>query len=97
MTSSGSATRVVRSSARIWGTAIALFWSTFFVEHLAWFNPWVGLPPLRVWLLEGVLFVLITALLGAWRFERAGGTVALFASVVFFAAVAGSALGCSSS
>ena len=90
MASSGSATRAIRWSARIWGTAIALFWSAFFVEHLAWFNPWVGSPPLRVWLLQALLFFLIAALLSAWRYERAGGTVALFASIVFFAAVAGS-------
>jgi len=90
MASSGSVTHVVRWSARIWGTVIALFWSTFFVEHLAWFNPWFGLPPLRVWLLEGVLFLLIAALLTAWRYELAGGMVALFAAIVFCAAVAGS-------
>lgn len=90
MASTRSVTHLVRWSARIWGTTAALFWSTFFAEHLAWFNPRVGFPSVRVWLLQGVLFFLVAALLSAWRYERAGGTVALFAAIVFFAATAGS-------
>lgn len=90
MASSESVTHIVRWAARIWGTAVALFWSAFFVEHLAWFNPWVGLPPVRVWLLQSALFLLVAAVLSAWRYERASGTVALFASLVFFAVAADS-------
>lgn len=89
MTPHGSVVRGIRRGARIWGTAAALFWGAFFLEHVAWFNPGAGTPPLRVWLLQGANSIMVAALLGAWRYERAGGTMALLASVVFFAAVAG--------
>ena len=82
----------VRWVARIWGTSAALLWGAFFIEHLAWFKPSAGLPPLRVWLLQAVHFTMIAALFSAWRYERAGGMVALCASIVFFAAVGGSRL-----
>ena len=85
----GSIVRRIRWGARIWGTTAALFWGAFFLEHLAWFTPGTETPPLRVWWLQGVHLTMVTALLSAWRYERAGGTMALVASVVFFAAVAG--------
>jgi hypothetical protein len=75
---------ITRWIARGWGTAAALVWGAFFVEHLAWFTSPAGVPPLRIWLLEAVHFVMIAALLAAWRYERATGVVAFVASVVFF-------------
>jgi hypothetical protein len=89
MAASASILRVVRWAARLWGTGAALFWAAFFIEHLAWFTPGAAMPPLRVWLLQGVHFIMVAALLSAWRYERAGGSIALFASVVFLGAVAG--------
>jgi hypothetical protein len=45
-------------------------------------------PPLRDWLVEGLLLFMITGLLSAWRYEVLGGTLALVASFVFFVAMA---------
>jgi hypothetical protein len=47
------------------------------------------MPPVRVWSLQAMHFIMVAALLSAWRYERAGGTIALFASVVLLGAVAG--------
>jgi hypothetical protein len=38
---------------------------------------------------QGLHFAMIAGLLAAWRYERVAGAVALVASVVFFASVAG--------
>jgi hypothetical protein len=84
-----SVLRVVRWGARFWGTGVALFWGALFVEHLAWFTTGTAMPPLRVWSLQAMHFIMVAALLSAWRYERAGGTIALFASIVFLGAVAG--------
>src|SRR4249920_1213199 len=84
-----SAIAVIRWSARIWGTGAALVWGAFFVEHLAWFSGGSATPPLRVWLEQGLHFAMVAGLLAAWRYERVAGAVALVASIVFFASVAG--------
>ena len=90
MSPSGSVVSVVRWTARIWGTTVALFWGVFLLEHLVeWFNPSTGLPPLQVWLLQGLHFLMVAALLAAWRYELIGGLLALAASIPFFVAVAG--------
>ena len=81
--------RVVRWSARIWGTGAALLWAAFFVEHLAWFGAVSATPPLRVWLQQGLHFAMIAGLLAAWRYERVAGAVALLASVAFFVSLGG--------
>jgi hypothetical protein len=90
MASSASLTRVVRWGVRIWGTGVALFWGAFFIEHLNWFAPGREIAPLRVWLLQGLLGLVVLTLICGWRYERVGGTLALLASIVFFVAVAGS-------
>jgi hypothetical protein len=90
MTTQGSAIRVVRWSARIWGTGVALLWGAFFLEHLAWFNVGSATPPLSVWFRQGLHLAMIAGLIAAWRYERVAGAVALVASVVFFGSVAGS-------
>jgi hypothetical protein len=89
MATQESVIRVVRWSARIWGTAVALLWGAFFVEHLAWFNLGLATPPLSVWLRQGLHLAMIAGLLAAWRYERVGGAIALVASVAFFGSVAG--------
>jgi len=89
MATHGSIVRVIRWSARIWGTGAALFWGAFFVEHLAWFSVGSPTPPLHVWLQQGLHAAMIVGLLAAWQYERVAGAVALLASIVFFASVAG--------
>ena len=79
---------VIRWSARIWGTGVALLWGAFFIEHLAWFGG-PATPPPRVWLEQGLHFAMIAGLVAAWRYERVGGAIALVASIVFFASVGG--------
>jgi hypothetical protein len=89
MAADGSVIRVIRWGARIWGTGAALFWGAFFVEHLSWFVGGSATPALRVWLMQGLHFAMIAGLLAAWRHEGVAGAVALVASVVFLASVAG--------
>jgi hypothetical protein len=89
MAAHASVVSVIRWIARIWGTGAALLWGAFFVEHLAWFSGGSATPPLRVWLQQGLHFAMAAGLLAAWRYERVGGVVALVASIVVFASVAG--------
>jgi hypothetical protein len=89
MAAQGSVVRLLRWGARIWGTAAALFWGAFLVEHFTWFGGGSGMPPPRIWVQQTLHFTLVASLLAAWRYERVAGTVALAASVAFFASVAG--------
>ena len=80
---------VARRTARIWAAALVLFWGAFFVEHLAWFADPRRLPPLWVFLLVGLHFLMLAGLLAGWKWELAGAAVALASSVPFFAVAAG--------
>jgi hypothetical protein len=85
----GSVVGVTRWIARTWGTAAALFWGAFLLEHFAWFTSPTALPPLRVWLLQGLHLAMVASLLAAWRYERVGGIIAVVASVLFFGEIGG--------
>jgi hypothetical protein len=80
---------VARWVARISAAALVLFWGAFFLAHLAWFADPQQLPPLRVFLLVGLHFLMLVGLLVGWKWELAGALVALASSVPFFAAAAG--------
>jgi hypothetical protein len=80
---------VARWVARISAAALVLLWGAFFLEHLAWFADPQHFPPLRVFLLVGLHFLMLVALLAGWKWELAGAVVALATSVPFFAATAG--------
>jgi hypothetical protein len=80
---------VARWTARIWATALVLFWGVFFVEHLAWFTNPQQLPPLWVFLVVGLHFLMLAGLLVGWKWELAGALIALASSVPFFAVAAG--------
>ena len=75
-------------SARIWGSGAASLSGAFFVEHLEWFTSGAA-PPLYFWHVQAMHLAMIGGLLCAWRWERAGGSLALLASVVFSANTAG--------
>jgi hypothetical protein len=80
---------VARWTARIWASALVLFWGSFFVAHLAWFADPQRLPPLWVFLVVGLHFLMLAGLLVGWKWELAGALIALASSVPFFAIAAG--------
>ena len=80
---------VARWAARISAAALFLFWGAFFLAHLAWFADPQHLPPLWVFLVVGLHFLMLVGLLVGWKWELVGALVALASSVPFFAAAAG--------
>src|SRR5262245_29561409 len=80
---------VARWAARIWATALVLFWGAFFVAHLAWFADPQHLPPPWVFAVVGLHFLMLVGLLAGWKWELAGAVVALASAVPFFAVAAG--------
>jgi hypothetical protein len=56
---------------------------------LAWFADPQRFPPVRVFLLVGLHFLMLVGLLAGWKWELAGAVVTLASSVPFFAATAG--------
>ena len=80
---------VARWAARIWASALVLFWGAFFVEHLAWFADPQRLPPSWVFLVVGLHFLMLVGLVIGWKWELAGAAVSLASSVPFFAVTAG--------
>jgi hypothetical protein len=80
---------ITRWIARIWAVALFLLWGAFFLAHLAWFADPQQLPPLWVFLLVGLHFLMLVGLLAGWKWELAGALLVLASSVPFFAASAG--------
>ena len=85
-----AAALIVRWIARLWAAALFLFWGAFFVEHTAeWFGRGTPTPPLGVVALHTLHGLFLVGLLVGWRWELAGGVIALVAGAAFFMRAAG--------
>jgi hypothetical protein len=80
---------IARWVARILGTGFALFWGAFFVEHLQWFLNHRQLPPLHVFLLQGVHLLLLLGFLIAFKWELPGALLIVISATLFFSFTAG--------
>jgi hypothetical protein len=81
-------TFAVRWIARGLSLALVLLWGAFFIEHLSWFGS-PEKPPLRVWLLVGLHFLMLVGYLVTLRWERTGSVIAGASAVTFFTLAAG--------
>ena len=85
-----TAVQTVRWGARLWATVLFLFWGAFFVEHTAeWFGRGTPTPPLDVVALHTLHGLFLLGLIVGWRWELAGGLLALVTGVSFFLQAAG--------
>ncbi|MDD8017435.1 MAG: hypothetical protein PHP42_03570 [Bacteroidota bacterium] len=81
---------LVRLAARILSGMLFILWGAFFVEHLSWFSTITHQnPPLKVWLLQAVHFVLLVGYIMMFKWEKIGSVIVVVSAVVFFSAAAG--------
>jgi hypothetical protein len=78
-------------AARILVIGVFLLWGAFFVEHLReWFiAPRPRVPPVRVYVFQGLHLLLLLGLLGSLRWARVGLVWVTIAACAFFLPVAG--------
>ncbi len=76
---------VIRWTARVLGFLVFLFWGAFFVEHLVeWFSDPSNLPPMRVFLMQGLHFLMLAGFIISWKWEIPGAVLIIAASGIFF-------------
>jgi len=85
----GRSLTALRWIARIWGTTAVLLTAPFFFEHLTWFNDLNRLPPLHIFVQQAYHLLLLVGLIAAWRWNLAGGVLALLGGFGFFVAIGG--------
>lgn len=86
-------TKVFKSLPNVNGRVIAkamsivlfLFWGSFFIEHVSWFASVPSkVPPLTVWLLTLLHFLLLVSYIISLRWERSGCAGIVICSTLFF-------------
>lgn len=90
-------TKVFKSLPNVNGRVIAkamsivlfLFWGSFFIEHVSWFASVPSkVPPLTVWLLTLLHFLLLVSYIISLRWERSGCAGIVICSALFFSLTA---------
>lgn len=77
---------ILRWVARIWSVGLVLFWGAFLAEHVSeWLIRPDRWPPAWVVLTVAAHAATVAGLLAGWRWELAGGSVALAGAILFLA------------
>lgn len=81
---------IVRLTARLLSGGLFLLWGSFFVEHLSWFGSGsYENPPLKVWALSFLHFILLVGYVVALKWEKIGSAILTISAVMFFSYAAG--------